>query len=239
MPEERPPALRRLGKLPKCCEMPRKELSPPASPCNDCSGAFIITEKTSIDCETKAVLPSSCNAPLAFLGGKASEVLRPRTERGSEQEGAKVWKLKPATEILTDKKLLFSSVQAKALGRSPEAVLGCPQPPPPSLCKLCVNKSKRVFCWDKGDTTSYPASYTVHQASGQAAGSQESYLSPESRWWLRCAQLRSQSCSISAGTWTACCQQYLGSGQEQQQAVPASHACKTSGSKSGFLFPYK
>lgn len=173
MPEERPPALRRLGKLPKCCEMPRKELSPPASPCNDCSGAFVITEKTSIDCETKAVLPSSCNVPLAFLGGKASEVLRPRTERGSEQEGAKVWKLKPATEILTDKKLLFSSVQAKALGRSPEAVLGCPQPPPPSLCKLCVNKSKRVFCWDKGDTTSYPASYTVHQASGQAAGSQE------------------------------------------------------------------
>lgn len=39
--------------------------------------------------ETKAVLPSSCNAPLVFLGGKASEVLRPRTERGSEQERSK------------------------------------------------------------------------------------------------------------------------------------------------------
>lgn len=97
------------------------------------------------------------------------------------RKGAKVWKLKPATEILTDEKLLFSSVQAEALGRSPEAVLGCPHPPPPSLCKLGVNKNKRVFCWNKGDTASYPVSYAARRASGQAAGSQESYPSPESR----------------------------------------------------------
>lgn len=50
-------------------------------------------------------------------GAKGSEGTKQRAGREQRSE------LVPATEILTDKELRFSSVQAKALGRSPEAVL--------------------------------------------------------------------------------------------------------------------